>query len=101
MHWSEKLRVFACLCVLMTLSACGDDSGTSANNDKDTELAEVSNSSKALSSSSAKSVSYPRSVAKGIHRAIAVWIPSALRASRMTSKRIHLHHRQRYLPPSS
>ena len=57
MHWSEKLRVFACLCVLMTLSACGDDSGTSANNDKDTELAEVSNSSKALSSSSAKSVS--------------------------------------------
>ena len=33
MHWSEKLRVFACLCVLMTLSACGDDSGTSANDD--------------------------------------------------------------------
>ena len=41
----------------ITLVACGDDSGTSANNDKDTELAEVSNSSKALSSSSAKSVS--------------------------------------------
>lgn len=33
MHWSEKLRVFACLCVLMTLSACGDDSGISANDD--------------------------------------------------------------------
>ena len=33
MQWSEKLRVFACLCVLMTLSACGDDSGTSANDD--------------------------------------------------------------------
>ena len=41
----------------ITLVACGDDSGTSANNDKDTELAEVSSSSKALSSSSAKSVS--------------------------------------------
>jgi len=41
----------------ITLVACGDDSGTSANNDKDTELAEVFSSSKALSSSSAKSVS--------------------------------------------
>ncbi|WP_295051373.1 FISUMP domain-containing protein [uncultured Fibrobacter sp.] len=44
------------LAILLTIAlvACGDDSGTSANNDKDTELAEVSSSSKAVSSSSVK-----------------------------------------------
>ena len=32
MHWSEKFRFFfACLCVLVTLFACGDDNGTSAD----------------------------------------------------------------------
>jgi uncharacterized protein (TIGR02145 family) len=42
----------------MALVACGGDSGTSANNDKDTELAEVSSSSqKAVSSSSVKASS--------------------------------------------
>ena len=47
------LWIFVCA-LTITLVACGDDSGTSANNDKDTELAEVSSSSKALSSSSVK-----------------------------------------------
>ena len=44
------------LAILLTIAlvACGDDSGTSANNDKDTELVEVSSSSKAVSSSSVK-----------------------------------------------
>ena len=42
----------------IALVACGGDSGTSANNDKDTELAEVSSSSqKAVSSSSVKASS--------------------------------------------
>ncbi len=50
MHWSEKLRVFACLCVLMTLSACGDDSGTSANDD------DLSSSSVTLSGRSSGTV---------------------------------------------
>ena len=47
------------LAILLTIAliACGDDSGTSANNDKDTELAEVSSSSKAVSSSSVKASS--------------------------------------------
>ena len=39
----------------ITLVACGDDSGTSANDGKGTELAEVSSSSKAVSSSSKRS----------------------------------------------
>ena len=47
------LWIFACA-LTIALVACGDDSGTSANNDKDTELAEVSSSSKAVSSSSVK-----------------------------------------------
>ena len=38
----------------IALVACGGDSGTSANDGKDTELAEVSSSSKAVSSSSVK-----------------------------------------------
>ena len=50
MHWSEKLRFFACLCVLMTLSACGDDSGTSANDD------DLSSSSVTLSGRSSGTV---------------------------------------------
>ena len=41
----------------IALVACGGDSGTSANNDKDTELAEVSSCSKAVSSSSVKASS--------------------------------------------
>ena len=45
----------------ITLVACGDDSGTSANDGKDTELAEVSSSSKAISSSSKRSVGNPYS----------------------------------------
>ena len=45
----------------ITLVACGDDSGTSANDGKDTELAEVSSSSKAVSSSSKRSVGNPYS----------------------------------------
>ena len=50
MHWSEKLRFFACLCALMTLSACGDDSGTSANDD------DLSSSSVTLSGRSSGTV---------------------------------------------
>ncbi len=50
MQWSEKLRFFACLCVLMTLSACGDDSGTSANDD------DLSSSSVTLSGRSSGTV---------------------------------------------
>ena len=50
MHWSEKMRFFACLCVLMTLSACGDDSGTSANDD------DLSSSSVTLSGRSSGTV---------------------------------------------
>ena len=45
----------------ITLVACGGDSGTSANDGKDTELAEVSSSSKAVSSSSKRSVGNPYS----------------------------------------
>ena len=48
--------IFA-LSLAVALVACGGDSGTSANNDKDTELAEVSSSSKAVSSSSVKASS--------------------------------------------
>ena len=50
-------RLIGSIIVIMALVACGDDSGTSANNDKDTELAEVSSSSKAVSSSSVKASS--------------------------------------------
>ena len=63
MHWSEKLRVFACLCVLMTLSACGDDSGISANDDSSSSSVTLSgtsvtsNGSKASSSSKKESSS--------------------------------------------
>ena len=49
----DLLWIFA-LALTIALVACGGDSGTSANNDKDTELAEVSSSSKAVSSSSVK-----------------------------------------------
>ncbi len=52
----DLLWIFA-LALTIALVACGDDSGTSANNDKDTELAEVSSSSKAVSSSSVKASS--------------------------------------------
>jgi len=51
-------RLIGSIIVIMALVACGGDSGTSANNDKDTELAEVSSSSqKAVSSSSVKASS--------------------------------------------
>ena len=50
----DLLWILACA-LTMAFVACGGDSGTSANNDKDTELAEVSSSSqKAVSSSSVK-----------------------------------------------
>ena len=49
----DLLWIFA-LALTIALVACGGDSGTSANNDKDTELVEVSSSSKAVSSSSVK-----------------------------------------------
>ena len=52
----DLLWIFA-LTLAIALVACGGDSGTSANNDKDTELAEVSSSSKAVSSSSVKASS--------------------------------------------
>ena len=52
----DLVWIFA-FALTIALVACGGDSGTSANNDKDTELAEESSSSKAVSSSSAKSVS--------------------------------------------
>jgi uncharacterized protein (TIGR02145 family) len=52
----DLLWIFA-LALTIALVACGGDSGTSANNDKDTELAEVSSSSKAVSSSSVKASS--------------------------------------------
>ena len=57
----DLLWIFA-LALTIALVACGGDSGTSANNDKDTELAEVSSSSKAVSSSSVKTVSSSSSV---------------------------------------
>ena len=47
-------KLFFAMSLSITLVACGDDSGTSANDGKDTELAEVSSSSKAVSSSSVK-----------------------------------------------
>ena len=50
-------RLIGSIIVIMALVACGGDCGTSANNDKDTELAEVSSSSKAVSSSSVKASS--------------------------------------------
>ena len=51
-------RLIGSIIVIIALVACGGDSGTSANNDKDTELAEVSSSSqKAVSSSSVKASS--------------------------------------------
>ena len=52
----DLLWIFA-LAFAIALVACGGDSGTSANNDKDTELAEVSSCSKAVSSSSVKASS--------------------------------------------
>ena len=52
----DLLWIFA-LALTIALVACGGDSGTSANNDKDTELVEVSSSSKAVSSSSVKASS--------------------------------------------
>ena len=52
----DLLWIFA-LALTIALVACGGDSGTSANNDKDTELADVSSSSKAVSSSSVKASS--------------------------------------------
>ena len=58
-HPGTQSAIGSIMVLLLTIAlvACGNDSGTSANNDKDTELAEVSSSSKAVSSSSAKSVS--------------------------------------------
>ena len=47
-------KLFFAMSLSITLVACGGDSGTSANDGKDTELAEVSSSSKAVSSSSVK-----------------------------------------------
>jgi len=56
--WKELWRLIGSIIVIIALVACGGDSGTSANNDKDTELAEVSSSSqKAVSSSSVKASS--------------------------------------------
>ena len=52
----DLLWIFA-FALTIALVACGGDSGTSANNDKDTELAEVSSCSKAVSSSSVKASS--------------------------------------------
>ena len=53
-----KYSIIASIILSVALAACGGDSGTSANNDKDTELAEVSSSSqKAVSSSSVKASS--------------------------------------------
>ena len=54
---SKDLLCFFALALTIALVACGGDSGTSANNDKDTELAEVSSCSKAVSSSSVKASS--------------------------------------------
>ena len=45
-------KLFFVVSLAIALVACGDDSGTSANDGKDSELAEVSSSSKAVSSSS-------------------------------------------------
>ncbi len=50
----------------IALIACGGDSGTSANDGKDTELAEVSSSSKAVSSSSKRSEGDPSSSSQKI-----------------------------------
>ena len=47
-------KLFFAMSLSITLVACGGDSGTSANDGKDTELAEVSSSGKAVSSSSVK-----------------------------------------------
>ena len=47
-------KLFFAMSLSITLVACGGDSGTSANDGKDTELVEVSSSSKAVSSSSVK-----------------------------------------------
>ncbi len=52
----DLLWIFA-FALTIALVACGGDSGTSANNDKDTELVEVSSCSKAVSSSSVKASS--------------------------------------------
>ena len=55
---SKNLLWILAFAFTIALVACGGDSGTSANNDKDTELAEVSSSSqKAVSSSSVKASS--------------------------------------------
>lgn len=54
---SKDLLWILAFAFTIALVACGGDSGTSANNDKDTELAEVSSSSKAVSSSSVKASS--------------------------------------------
>ena len=55
---SRDLLWILALAFTIALVACGGDSGTSANNDKDTELAEVSScSQKAVSSSSVKASS--------------------------------------------
>ena len=55
---SKDLLWILALAFTIALVACGGDSGTSVNNDKDTELAEVSSSSqKAVSSSSVKASS--------------------------------------------
>ena len=50
-------RLIGSIIVIMSLVACGGDSGPSANNDKDTELAEVSSSSQKAVSSSSKASS--------------------------------------------
>ena len=71
MHWSEKLRVFACLCVLMTLSACGDDSGTSANDD------DLSSSSVTLSGRSSGTV-IPDSVPGSV---FSITLPESFRSA--------------------
>ena len=54
-------KLFFAMSLSITLVACGDDSGTSANDGKDTELAEVSSSSKVVSSSSKRSGGDPYS----------------------------------------
>ena len=55
---SKDLLWILALAFTIALVACGGDSGTSANNDKDTELVEVSScSQKAVSSSSVKASS--------------------------------------------
>ena len=54
-------KLFFVVSLAIAFVACGGDSGTSANDGKDTELAEVSSSSKAVSSSSKRSEGEPSS----------------------------------------